>query len=192
MTMQRLAIYTTAVAACLLVTPTVLALTVAYGQRDMQKAGPGWVGGWLSAHGNTAYFCGDTERLNHQLAAIAQSNLGHSAAKVVLHAGKNSIDDPIEQPLTGFGERAPDRLPIDWSVRRSCPSSDVLRGRCQCNRRSVTVDIWIANDVELDSLSIPPQFIVESGGEIDAFVDRQEINKRQKSEQPNVAPKTHH
>lgn len=110
MTMQRLAIYTTAGAACLLVTPTVLALTVAYGQRDIEKASPGCVGGWLSAHGNTAYFCGDTDRLNRQLAAIAQSNLGHSAAKVVLHAGKNSINDPIEQPLTGFGERAPDRL----------------------------------------------------------------------------------
>ncbi len=177
MTTQRLAICAASLVACLLSVSTVHALTVAYGQRDIEKADTGCIGGWISDHGDIAYFHGDTARLNRHLVAIARSISEHRRANVILHTGTKTVDYPNEQPVTGLGEQERNQLAVDWSVRRSCPSDDILRGRCNCDRRNVTFDIWIANDIKLDSLSIPTEFTVESGGEIEDFVDRQRTNK---------------
>lgn len=59
--MQRLFVLTGSLAACMLVATVVQAVTIGFGQSNIAKAGAGCVGGWISAHGNTAYFRGDTD-----------------------------------------------------------------------------------------------------------------------------------
>ncbi|QDS92498.1 hypothetical protein FF011L_12440 [Roseimaritima multifibrata] len=165
-------------AACLFAGTVAQALTMSYGRRDIAEAGAGCIGGWISGHGNTAYFQGDTAQLNQHLASLAADTEGRSAAKVVLHAGTKTVDNPEEEAQTVFRARTradkqiPAQLSIDWSVRKYCPSDDLLTGRCKCDRRIVTVDIWVANDIRLDALSIPAGLKVESGRELERFVDR--------------------
>lgn len=169
--MQRFLLFFGSLAACLLATTVSQALTIGYGQRDIAEAGAGCVGGWISEHGNIAYFRGDTQRLNLQLAALAAETAGHNRVNVVLHSGKKSVANPEEKPVTGFGDEESNQLAIDWSVRKHCPAEDVLAGGCKCKRRHVTVDIWIANDIHVDALSIPANLTVESEREIEQFVE---------------------
>lgn len=175
--MKRLPIGAVCIVGCLLVTMTANALTVAYGRRDIEKAATGCVGGWVSAYGNTAYFQGDTETLNRQLVTIARSVPKRRNAIVVLHTGKKFVDDPVEQPLTGIGQRGRRQLAIDWSVRRQCSTDDILLGQRTGKQLSVAVDIWIANDIDLNGISIPAEFAVESGGEIEKFINRQSSSR---------------
>lgn len=175
--MRRLSLFFISVTACLFIATIAQALTMGYGQRDVAKAGAGCVGGWISEHGNTAYFRGDTELLNVQLASLAAEIAAHPHVKVVLHAGTKHVDNPEEQPVTGFGDQDSkqlansNQLAIDWSVRRYCPFDDVLSGRCKCDRRIVVVDVWICDKIQLDALSAPSGLSLESGREIEKFVE---------------------
>ncbi|EMI20555.1 secreted protein [Rhodopirellula maiorica SM1] len=171
--MQRLLVSTVSLAACLVTATVTQALTVAYGQRDIGDAGSGCVGGWISAHSNLGYFRGDTEMLNTHLASLNTEFAEHSHMAMVLHSGMMVVDNPEEQPLTGFGDQERTQLTIDWSVRKTCPSDDVLAGHCKCDRRNVTVDVWIANEIRLRDLSIPSGFSVKSGREIEQFIESQ-------------------
>ncbi len=171
--MHRKSLVLTFLITCLLTGASIAhALTVAYGQRDIAEAGVGCVGGRISAHGNTAYYRGDTETLNRHLKSLSAAALKHLSIRVVLHTGTKLVDNPEEQPLSGFDDTPNNQLTIDWSVRKTCPTDDVLAGRCTCRRRNVTVDIWIANDIRLEDLSIPPGLEVESGREIEHFIER--------------------
>ena len=174
--MQVRLFFAASLAACLLAGTIAQALTRGYGQRDVANAGPGCVGGWISGHGNIAYYQGDTKLLNQHLSSLAADADLYSTTKIVLHAGTKEVDDPEEKPQTGFkaqpAKQIPAQLPIDWSVRKFCPSDEILTGRCKCDRRVVSVDIWIANNIHLDALTIPTGFTVESGNEIERFVDR--------------------
>lgn len=171
--MPRLTVLTASLFAFLL-TPTVAqALTVGYWQHAIADAGPGCVGGWISAHGNTAYFRGDTELLNTHLGSLTADTEDDAHVTIVLHAGTMLVDNPEENPQTGFGDQQRNQLAIDWSIRKTCPSDDILTGRCKCKRRNVTVGVWIANEIRLSELSIPSGFSVESGGEIERFIESQ-------------------
>lgn len=157
--------------ACLLTAATSHALTVAYGQREVADAGVGCVGGWMSDHGSTTCFRGDTRLLNKQLASMAKDEPRHRSIKLVLHAGESIIDDPEEQPITHAGQ-ARNQISVDWSVSESCPFDKVLTGRCKCDERNLTVHIWVANEIRLNDLIVPSEFIVRSAGDIDEFVRR--------------------
>jgi hypothetical protein len=105
------------------------------------------------------------------LTSLADELLDDCVVKVVLHAGAKTVDNPEEQPITDTTEPNTNPLPIDWSVLRHCPTRDILSGTCKCNRRLITVDIWIARRISLESLKIPATFGVESGREIEQFLD---------------------
>jgi len=167
--MRQSTMITASILACLVAATTAYALTVPYGKREIAKAGVGCVGGLSSAHGDTAYFRGDTELLNKQLASMANDK---RSIKVVLHAGAATVDNPEETPLTGFGDQTRDKLSVDWSVSKNCPFESVRSGACRCDELNVTVHIWVANDIRLDDLIVPEKFVVRSAGEIDDFVKR--------------------
>lgn len=149
------------------------ALTVPYGQRQIEEAGVGCVGGVNSAHGNTAYFRGDTERLNEKLALLAKDAQQYRSIKVVLHAGLKSVDPAEEDPQTGFGDQDHDQqILIDWSVCKACSFETIVAGLCKHDEKSVTVDVWIGATIRLDELSIPREFTVRSAGELEEFARR--------------------
>ena len=175
--MHRLVAWIVLFGAGLLV-PSADALTMAYGEREIEASGAGCVGGWTAEHGNVAYFRGTTDTLNRQLAELARSESGHEPPKIVLHVGEKFVENPIEPPLSFTVENKTDQLRIDWSMRRVCLAADVLQGRCECDRRSITIDVWISGDVTLDTLSIPSGFTLEparkiaSSREIQEFIER--------------------
>ncbi|PNY34976.1 hypothetical protein C2E31_20585 [Rhodopirellula baltica] len=169
--MARFLVLSASLAAFLLAANVAQALTVGYGQRDIVEAGPGCVGGWISAHGNTAYYRGDTELFNTHLASLAAILSDGTSVTIILRSGEMHVDNPEEKPQTGFADQEQNELSIDWSTKKTCPSDDVMNGRCECKQRNVTVDVWIANDIRLRELSIPSGFSVKAGGEIERFID---------------------
>ncbi len=161
------------VLAFLLIATSSQALTVPYGQRQIEEAGVGCVGGLNSAHGNIAYFRGDTARLNEKLALLAQNAPEFKSIKVILHAGSKSVELAEETPQTGFGDRVRDqRVPIDWSVLRACSFDKVTAGICKHEEKSVIVDVWIGTAIRLEDLNIPSEFTVQSTGELEDFAKR--------------------
>ncbi|MFT5527650.1 MAG: hypothetical protein ACI9HK_005634 [Pirellulaceae bacterium] len=52
-------------------------------------------------------------------------------------------------------------------------------GRCKCDERNVTVHVWVANEIRLDDLIVPVQFVVRSASDIDEFVERHAKRKIQ-------------
>lgn len=140
------------------------ALITSYGKREIAEAGSGCVGGSISDHGNTAYFCGNTEMLNEQLALLSKGENRFRSFKVVLHAGVFTIDDLGEEPREGSNQ-PPNQISVDWSVCKSCRFDKVAKGLCQCDERDVTVDIWVANDIRLSGLIVPANFHVGSAGD---------------------------
>lgn len=163
----------TSVLALLLIATSSQARTVPYGQRQIEEAGVGCVGGLNSAHGNTAYFRGDTERLNERLALLAKDARKFKAIRVVLHAGVKSVDPAEETPHMGFGDQVRDQqIRIDWSVLKACSFDKVAAGICKHDEKSVTVDVWISDAIRLDVLNIPSEFTVQSAGELEDFARR--------------------
>ena len=163
----------TSVLAFLLIATSSQALTVPYGQRQIEDAGVGCVGGLNSAHGDTAYFRGDTERLNEKLALLAKDAPKFKSIKVVLHAGAKSVDPAEEAPQTGFEDQVRDqRVPIDWSVLRACSFDKVAAGICKHDEKSIIIDVWIGAAIRLDDLNIPSELTVQSAGELEDFAKR--------------------
>jgi hypothetical protein len=174
--MKRSMILTASILTCLLTATlstatTAHALVISYGQSEIAKAGVGCVGGWVSGHGNTAFFRGNTAMINEQLALLAKDEPRSRSVTVVLHAGVSFVDDPEEMPLT-HADQARSQISVDWSVNRFCPFAKVRTGFCKCDERNVTVHIWVANEIRLDELRVPVEFAVRSSGEIDEFVER--------------------
>ena len=149
------------------------ALTFPYGQRQIEKAGVGCVGGLISAHGNTAYFRGDTARLNEQMTSLAQDANRYQSIKVVLHAGAKSVDPAEELPQTGFGNQKQNlQILIGWSVLKACSFDKIASGVCMHDEKSVTVHVWIGTTICLNDLNILSGFKVQSAGELEDFVKR--------------------
>ena len=175
--MRPSTILTASIFACLLTATTVHALTISYGREEIAKAGVGCVGGWMSDHGNTAFFRGNTVLLNEQLAVLAKDERSYQSVKVVLHAGISIIDAPEEQPGFTSVDDSPRKITVDWSVCKSCPYDKVVTGRCKCNEQNVTIHVWVANQIRLEELSVPKNFHVESAGEIDKFVKSRAVKE---------------
>jgi len=167
------AVLASAIAFLLSVTP-VQAGTFHYGQRQIEEAGVGCVDGLISAHGNTAYFCGNTTRLNEHMASLAKDSKRYQSIKIVLHAGTKLVDPAEEIPQTGFNnQRVRDQqIPIDWSVLKVCSFDKVAAGICKHDEKSVTVNVWIGATIRLDDLNIPSEFTVQSAGEFEGFTKR--------------------
>lgn len=161
---------TAAISTCMLIATDASALVTTYGQRQIEEASAGCVGGSISGHGNTAYFRGDTARLNQQLTSLAKTIPDDRSVVVVLFAGAKFVDSAEEKPQTGFGAPSRDQVMIDWSVSKSCKFDEVVTGVCKCNNMDVTVNIWISNNIRLNELIVPTEFVVRSAGEIAAFV----------------------
>ena len=169
--MHRTIVVTAFVVTGLLTATLAQALTVGYGKRDITAAGPGCVGGWSSDHSNIAYYRGGSQLLNKQLAILATETVNSNGVRIVLHRGAKVVENPEEQPMTGVGRERSNPLAVDWSVRKTCPPTDVFTGRCQCNRRDVVVDVWISNQIRLREMSIPHDCSVESGEDFERFIE---------------------
>ena len=124
------------------------------------------------------YHAGDATQLNLFLAdygAVETEN-----AVLVLHAGPMRIS-PRHTP--NLGEAPPAPRNADWTLHvaefyEGRPDADQFRGeKFRC-----VVDIWLGGNISLDTLEVPANVEVRSGGEIDAFVESHAEKRRQLSE----------
>lgn len=125
--------------------------------------------GWLPFTGLSRTIA---STLNEHLALLENNNPRSRSVNVVLHACASTVDKPEETPQTGFGDQSRDQISIDWSVHKSCPFDKVQTGRCKHDEQMTTVHISVANNIRLGDLVVPDDFSVQSGGEIEGFVDR--------------------
>lgn len=134
---------------------------------------------FTGAHGPIAdvrtYYSGDAAQLNSFLAdygAVATDN-----AVVVLHSGPMRIT-PRYTP--NFGEEPPDPRNADWMLHvaeffEGRPDVDQFKGE----KFRYVVDIWLGGNISLDTLEVPANVEVRSGGEIEAFVESHAAKRRQ-------------
>ena len=95
---------------------------------------------------------------------VEYSSLGTNL-HVVIHAGKLEVRSPWDT--------APRGITADWRLcvmplLNDGPLADADKRLTYVTR----VDVWLGGAVELKALRIPPDVIVDSGGEIEAFVEK--------------------
>lgn len=124
------------------------------------------------------YHAGDTTQLNSFLAdygGVATEN-----AVVVLHAGPMRIS-PRHTPNVGEAPPAPRNA--DWALH----VAEFYEGRSdeaqfRGEKFRCVVDIWLGCNISLDTLEVPANVEVRSGGEIEAFVESHAERRRQLGE----------
>ena len=115
------------------------------------------------------FFRGDTRSLNAFLERYAK--LPGAELRVVLHPGKLAVRSPWDKQ-----SRAAEG---DWKLYASPLSRERVKADDFEPRRFHTrVDVWLGGSVTLDGLQVPDNVSVESGGEIEAFVQRSRERSR--------------
>lgn len=120
------------------------------------------------------FYKGDTEAINRFLARIAtgveqirqRSRFQQVSAKVVLHAGA------CDTRLGSFDSTAP--KDPNWIIS-IVPTADYdSKGSRVSESQDILVDVWLSS-IQLDKLEIPSAFRVESGREIETFLERHQM-----------------
>lgn len=108
------------------------------------------------------FFQGDTTALNAFLEQYAK--LANTRLKVVIHPGKLEVKSPWDDE--------PRNISADWRLYASPFTRDQLQaGRLKPGPFVTCVDVWLGGSVNLKELRVPKNVLVESGGEIEAFVE---------------------
>lgn len=109
------------------------------------------------------YFAGDAAAFNQEVLTIGKAKDGFgmettfATRTVILHPGPKVVPRHIEPK----SDITTDWLVTTWRGSRS--------GRSGLH---VQVDVWVGGRIKLDELQIPADFTVESGREIEEFVER--------------------
>ena len=103
-------------------------------------------GFWIN-WSDTLFYKGSNAELRKMTKKLA--NARGTTTEVVVHAGKGIAKSP-------WSKKPVDTA--DWSV--------TIAGN------SITVDIWLGGSVTLDQLDLPKNVNIQTGGEIEAFIQR--------------------
>lgn len=123
-------------------------------------------GFWVNSS-DTLFYRGsqaDLHKMIRELAAVPNVNL-----VVVLHAGAGVAESPWSKKPVG---------PADWSVT-IFGDQPITR-----HQENITIDIWFGGSLTLSDLVIPPSVTVNSGGEIEKFI-QEHAAKHEKSDVPS-------
>lgn len=119
---------------------------------------------------DTFFFRGDTNSFNHFLDDYAR--LPNTELQLVVHPG-------IAQEKSPWDEKS--RGPADWTLTgtpfRLTPEQRAAGGK-QAGPYVTRVDFYLGERADLSAIVVPANVIVESGGEIEAFVERHKDRRR--------------
>ena len=108
------------------------------------------------------FFRGDTAGLNEFLAKYAR--LPDTTLRVVIHPGRLHVRSPWD--------KKPRDIVADWKLYASPLTRDPERaGKFKPGPFVTRLDVWLGGSVKLSELRVPDNVSVESGGEIEAFVN---------------------
>jgi hypothetical protein len=120
------------------------------------------------------FFKGDTAALNDFLTKYAQ--LPDTTLRVVIHPGRLNVRSPWD--------KEPRDIVADWRLYASPLMRDAERpGKLTRGPFVTRVDVCLGGSVKLTELRVPDNVSVESGGEIEAFV-----NARRAAQGPATRP----
>jgi hypothetical protein len=108
---------------------------------------------WVNAN-DFYYYAGDTDTFNEILKQYAK--LGNTPLRLVLHPGRGMSGS--------LGDEAD--IPYEWQV-------GVMRWHDDPSEAPllVTMQLWLGGQVQLGSVKVPLNIEVESGGEIEEFIE---------------------
>ena len=145
------------------------ALLVPFSKERIAAAGKHCVHGYDGNLGQVGmYFAGDASAFNEAIRLKAPSEIeealrpAYASKKVVLHPGPMVVPDYV----AGRDDLATDWLVTTWHEDQS--------GRLEWH---LQIDIWLGGQIKLDELHIPVDFAVESGREIEDFVERRKFKE---------------
>jgi hypothetical protein len=111
------------------------------------------------------FFIGDTAALNAFLAKYAQ--LPDTKLRVVIHPGRLDVRSPWDKQPRGIA--------ADWKLYATPFARDqVMKDGVKPGDFVTRIDVWLGGSIKLDELRVPEKVVVESGGEIEAFVKKHE------------------
>ena len=136
-----------------------------HSKEELARRGPNCVHGYFVNWEDVFFFAGDTAALNKFLEGYAKTP--DAVLRVVLHPGPKKARSPWDKE---------DRdIPADWSLyvwNKGGPGGPPAPTR---------VDVWLGGKIKLDELRVPANVAVESGGEIDKFI---EAHRQQRPPKP--------
>jgi hypothetical protein len=132
-----------------------LGLGADHPKEELAKRGPNCVHGYFVNWEDVFFFAGDTAALNKFLDDYARTP--NAELRVVLHPGPKKARSPWD--------KADRDIPVDWSLYTWNTGG---KGQKPAPTR---VDVWVGAKIKLDELRVPANVTVESGGEIEKFVE---------------------
>lgn len=140
---------------------SLLALGSDMNKEQLAAAGEHCVHGFWVNEQTVLFFAGDAAQLNRDLPKHLEGN--YAVRKIVIHPGTQRAGSPWDAK--------PRDLFADWSVNTYDDPDDAARAT---PRFVMQIDVWLGSKIKLEDLRIPAGFQVESGGEIEKFVERQQ------------------
>jgi hypothetical protein len=113
-------------------------------------------GYWINSS-DTLFYRGENLVLEEMLEKLNSNK--DLKVRVVLHAGKGIARSPWSKDVV---ESA------DWSV------TIAGKGAITYAQNQITVNVWFSGNISLDELTIPRGVVVESGREIDTYIERRQ------------------
>jgi hypothetical protein len=120
-------------------------------------AGKHCVHGFFSNESTVAYYFGDAAQINLDLPKLLEGR--YATRTVVLHVGTMPA-------ATSWDKKARDTF-ADWSIQTFDDPADATKA---VPRMRLQVDIWLGGKINLEKISVPKEFEVVSGGEIEKFI----------------------
>ncbi|MEM8671379.1 MAG: hypothetical protein AAGG48_27915 [Planctomycetota bacterium] len=116
---------------------------------------PHRVHGYWVNWSDTFFYRGSNEKLQEMAQKLSETKL--TKTEVVLHAASGVAESPwSEKPVDS----------ADWSV--TVTGGDARKGLVS----QIRIDIWVGGEVALDSLELPSNLKIKSGGEIESFIKK--------------------
>lgn len=128
-------------------------------KEQIAAAGKHCVHGFWANEQTVVVYAGDTAQLNRDLSKFLEGQ--YETRKVVLHVGTKRAESPWDaKPRDTFA---------DWSVNTWDDPADAAKA---VPRMRMQIDIWLGGKIRLEDLRIPEGFEVDSGGEIEKFIQQ--------------------
>jgi hypothetical protein len=144
-----------------------LVILIPFTDDRITASGKYCVHGFYGNHGAVGtYYAGAPSAFHEVLTTLLEAKEGpfsgpnFSSKKIVLHSGRGVVPSYVVPDKT---------ISTDWLVQTWPVLDSELKGPPAFH---LQIDVWLGGNLELDKLKIPDGFTVESGGEIEAFVER--------------------
>jgi hypothetical protein len=151
---------TMGIVACILAMPSIAsAWGIDMKKEELAAVGKHCVHGYYVNETSVVFFQGNAVQLNDDLSKLKDARL--ASRKLVIHPGTQRAKSPWDKQVRDTF--------ADWSVMTYDDPADAAKA---VPRVRLQIDVWLGNKIDLSELRVPEGIEVQSGGEIERFVQR--------------------